>query len=303
MLFLQQGRSLTVHTPAKLNLFLEIVAKRPDGYHEIETVMVAVGIDDTLRFTDEPSGRISLRCVDVGSRTGASDAPADEIPAGPENLVVRAAQLLNEFTGQLRGARIELFKRIPAAAGLAGGSSDAAATLAGLNRFWNLRLSAAELRSLAARLGSDIGFFLTDSPLAICRGRGEIIEPVRLPLQLHFVIARPPSGLSTALVYRHCRPAEVRHSAEVLVERLRQGRLNEAAQSLQNGLQAPAEQLNADVLRLKTLFAAQPVLGHMMSGSGTAYFGVCATRRQAWAVARRLRAARVGRVFVAQSRP
>lgn len=303
MLFLQQGRSLTVHTPAKLNLLLEIAAKRPDGYHEIETVMVAVGIDDTLRFTDEPSGRISLRCVDVGSRTGASDAPADEIPTGPENLVIRAAQLLNDFTGRPRGARIELFKRIPAAAGLAGGSSDAAATLAGLNRFWNLRLSAAELRSLAARLGSDIGFFLTDSPLAVCRGRGELIEPVRLPLQLYFVIARPRSGLSTALVYRHCRPAEVRQPAEVLVEHLRQGRLKAAAQSLRNGLQAPAEQLNSDVLRLKTLFAAQPVLGHMMSGSGTAYFGVCATRRQALAVASRLRAARVGRVFVAQSRP
>jgi 4-diphosphocytidyl-2-C-methyl-D-erythritol kinase len=308
MLFAQHGRSLTVQTPAKLNLFLRIVARRPDGYHEIETVMVTVGLYDTLRFRDEPAGStdparpVSLRCFDAGSRWGRGPVPAGDVPTGPENLVVRAARLLNESTGGRHGAHVELFKRSPAAAGLAGGSSDAAATLVALDRLWDLRLSAGQLSELAARLGSDISFFLTRSPAALCRGRGEIVEPVRWSQPLHFVIVRPPSGLSTALVYQHCRPAGESPDAPRLVEALRRGRLHRAAQLLQNGLQTPAEELNEEVRHLRTLFAALPVLGHQMSGSGTAYFGLCATRQQALHVAGRLRAAHVGRVFVAQSR-
>ncbi len=303
MLFRQSGRSLVVHTPAKLNLFLEVLGKRPDGFHELETLMVSVGLYDTLSFTEEPNRTIQLRCFDAGytSRTDVTDDYT--IPGGRNNLVVQAAQLLREQTGVDRGIHIDLVKRIPVASGLAGGSSDAAATLAALNRLWDLKLTTVELQDLASRLGSDVGFFLAPMAAAVCRGRGERIEPIQLSRCLNFVIARPRTGLSTATVYRHCRPSENPLRADDLIDSLNNASLACAAGLLCNSLQTPAEELNHEVKQLKSYFSSQSVLGHMMSGSGTAYFGLCANRRQAESVAARLRAKRVGRVYVAQSRP
>ena len=167
-----------VLAPAKLNLFLEVLGRRPDGYHEIETVMVAISLCDTLTFRDDPSGAIRLRCSD----------PA--LPVGADNLVIKAADRLREATGCRRGAEIDLTKVIPAQAGLAGGSSDAAATLAALDRLWDLRLAPERLDALAAEVGSDVPFF-NHVPAAVCRGRGERVEPVSLMQTLQFC-----SGLS-----------------------------------------------------------------------------------------------------------
>jgi len=218
MRFRRVGPSLVVHTPAKLNLFLELLGKREDGYHELETLMVAVDLFDTLTFTEEDSNDIRLQCSGLGAGKqgsvpgsfapgGAAQASADAegegIPLGSDNLVVKAAQLLRGHAGVERGVRISLVKRIPSAAGLAGGSSDAAATLMALNRFWNLGLGVFELQRLASHLGSDVAFFVDGTSAAVCHGRGEIIEPLDVPLGLHFVIVRPRTGLSTALVYKH----------------------------------------------------------------------------------------------------
>ena len=264
--------------------------------------MLSVGLYDTLRFSENSSGAIELHCFDRRSPGAAHDRD-QKLPAGADNLVVRAAQLLREATGISRGVRIDLFKRIPLAAGLAGGSSDAAATLAGLNLLWKAGLSREALQGLAAQLGSDIPFFLSPTPAAICRGRGEVIEPVHLPLCLHFVIARPATGLSTALVFRHCQPGSARSSAAELAGELKRGRLQRAANLFHNTLQEPAESLNHDVTRLKNAFSRLPFAGHLMSGSGTGYFGLCADRRQALHLGARLKATRLGDVFVAQSRP
>ena len=307
MLFRRNGRSLVAHAPAKLNLFLEVLGERSDGYHELETLMVSVGIYDTLSFKPGRSDGIQLRCFNFARRamtdhTPETDASCYPIPAGSDNLVVQAANLLRQHAGVKRGVRINLLKRIPAAAGLAGGSSDAAATLLALNRIWSLKLPAVELQRLAAQLGSDVSFFVTGAPAAICRGRGEIVEPFSIPLALHFVIVRPATGLSTAAVYQHCRPSERPRSVRHLADSLRAGRLGRAARSLHNALQGPAEQLSTEVRRLRTRFSSLSVLGHQMSGSGTAYFGVCAHRRQALSLAARLRAERIGSVFVAQCR-
>jgi 4-diphosphocytidyl-2-C-methyl-D-erythritol kinase len=175
--------------------------------------------------------------------------------------------------------------------------------LRGLNRLWSLGLSTPELAGLAARLGSDVPFFLCSSSAAICRGRGELVEPLPLPGRFWFVIARPQTGLSTADVYRHCRPSSVAWTAGDLAARLSRGGLRAAAGFFHNGLQEPAESLNADVTRLKRAFARQPFAGHMMSGSGTSYFGLCRSRPQAVTLAARLKAARLGDVFVVSSRP
>ncbi len=307
------GPSLVVDAPAKLNLFLEILGKREDGYHELETLMVAVDLFDTLTFTEENSSEIRLRCSQAGVRaagrapsTGGrpeSESTENGLPAGADNLVYRAAQLLREHAGVGTGIRIDLLKRIPVAAGLAGGSSDAAATLMALNRFWKLGLGTAELERLASHLGSDVAFFVDGTSAAVCRGRGEIIEPLRVPLGLHFVVVRPWTGLSTALVYRHCQVPPHKQNVGELVCALGGGRLGRAGRLLHNALQQPAERLNPEVLQLRKRFSTLPVLGHQMSGSGTAYFGLCSGRNHANSLAGRLRAARVGSVWVVRNRP
>ncbi len=175
-------RSITVHAPAKLNLFLSIDHKRSDGFHDITSLMLSVGIYDTLVFTEEPSSEVELRVVEANSLLPQQTQVQTCIPCGEDNLVVRAIRLLQAKTGQHRGIRIQLTKRIPSEAGLGGGSSDAAATLFAANKLWQLGLSLNDLRDLAAELGSDIPFFLTESTSAICRGRGELIEPVPFPI-------------------------------------------------------------------------------------------------------------------------
>jgi 4-diphosphocytidyl-2-C-methyl-D-erythritol kinase len=299
----QEG--LRADCPAKLNLFLEILGKRPDGFHEVETVMVTVGLFDTLVFKEEQSEQVRLQCFDAAQRSPAdqSSEPEAPLPVDARNLVVRAANLLKDRTGIARGVSIELHKRIPAAAGLAGGSSDAAATLASLNRLWDLKLSRPDLQMIAAELGSDIPFFLAESPLALCRGRGELITPLEPAFRSWTVIVRPPIGLSTAEVFRHCKPATQPVSAEKLLEGLKDGNKEIVAQNLHNSLQEPAARLCPLLTRLAQSFESVTPAAHQMSGSGTAWFGLCRNRLQARQAAGKLNALGVGRVYIAQTCP
>lgn len=302
MLFRHQIAGLAVDAPAKLNLFLKVLGRRSDGYHDLETLMVSVGLYDTLRLMPAADESISLACVDAAGHKAPPQRSALP-PVDSSNLVMRAAVLLREYSGVRAGARLELYKRIPMAAGLGGGSSDAAATLAGLNRLWNLALSQEELQRLAARLGSDVAFFLSPATAAICRGRGEFVEPLVIRQRLYVVIVRPPTGLSTAEVYRHCRPSLETGGAGRLVDALRRGRLDLATRSLHNTLQEPAERLNPEITLLRTWFSRQPFAGHLMSGSGSSYFGLCRSQTEALRLAARLRHSRSGEVFVASNRP
>jgi 4-diphosphocytidyl-2-C-methyl-D-erythritol kinase len=290
-----------VTTPAKLNLFLEVRGKRPDGYHELETLMVTVSLFDTLRFTLAKPGEISL--TNRWSSSNGYKSRAASLPAGPDNLVMKAATLLRRETNVSQGVSIELTKRIPLEAGMAGGSSDAAATLIGLNRLWNSGLSLADLRELGARLGSDVPFFLAGTTAAVCRGRGEIVEPLLLKSSLHFVIVKPAAGLSTAQVFQNCQPAQPLQTSQELVRSLQTRQLALAGQQLLNQLGPPAERLCEDVSQLRQRFDRLPLYGHLMSGSGTSYFGLCRSRQQAQQLAARLRAQRVGQVFSVQSCP
>ena len=296
-------RSIIIQTPAKINLYLSIDQKRSDGFHDITSLMLSVGIYDTLVFMEEPSSEVKLHVVEANSLLPQQTKNQACIPSGEDNLVVRAIRLLQTKTNTHQGIRIQLTKRIPSEAGLGGGSSDAAATLFAANKLWQLGLSRNELQELAAELGSDVPFFLTESNSAICRGRGEIIEPVSVPHCLHFVVVRPRSGLSTADVYRQCRVGS--HSAdqvEQLVQNLSSGQFQSVSNLILNDLQAPAEKLNSEIGTLKEFFSKQSVLGHMMSGSGTAYFGICRNRAQARQIAARLRATIKGHIFVVQNR-
>jgi len=302
MLFRQHGRSLTVHTPAKLNLFLEVLGKRSDGFHELETLMMSVRLYDTLCFTEDVSGKICLDEMAADPHVGGNES-FDVLSLGKDNLIIRAAELLRSDAGIESGVRIRLYKRIPVSAGLAGGSSNAAATLAALNRIWGLNLPVRELQKPASQLGSDVGFFLENSSTAVCRGRGEVIEPLCVPIGMHFVIVRPQTGLSTAEVYRHCQPAEKPKNVNTLIDCLKRGSMIQAARCMHNALQPVAEHMNPEVTQLRKIFDSESIFGHMMSGSGSAYFGICATRRQARRIASRLQNSQMGTAFVAQSGP
>lgn len=279
--------------PAKLNLFLEVLGKRPDGYHELVTVMVAVSLFDTLRLADEPAGRIALRC----------DDPA--LPSGAENLVVRAAETLRRHAGVgERGATIELLKAIPARAGLGGGSSDAAATLRALDRLWNLQTPPDRLDALAGELGSDVPFFL-HPPAAVCRGRGERVEPTALPAALHFVLVCPAVGLATAEVFGRLVPPDRPRPVEPVREALAANDTAALGRALFNRLQPVAEALCPELARVRqALEDLGPLLdGHLMSGSGSAYFGLARDRPAALAAAQRLETLELGRIRVVSSNP
>ncbi|HVG95814.1 MAG TPA: 4-(cytidine 5'-diphospho)-2-C-methyl-D-erythritol kinase [Chloroflexota bacterium] len=180
------GPRVAVAAPAKVNLTLEVLRRRPDGYHDLCSVMQALSLADRLEAV--PAESLSLEC---------------SIPAlaGQDNLVWRAADLLRRETGAGAGARLWLEKRIPVAAGLGGGSSDAASALLALNALWRLGLSRADLCALGARIGSDVPFFLGSSACALAEGRGERLTPLPALPHRAVVLARLPVPVSTAAVF------------------------------------------------------------------------------------------------------
>jgi 4-diphosphocytidyl-2-C-methyl-D-erythritol kinase len=295
--------TVEVWTPAKLNLFLEILSKRSDGFHEIETLMAPIGIYDTLTFRETFDEQLDLTC-DWSWRPRESHGvwTRPVLPAAAENIVVRSLRLLRDRAGVRRGASLRLVKRIPMAAGLAGGSSDAAAALVAANVAWQLNWPRERLAEVAAEIGSDVPFFLGAGLTmkigqAVCRGRGERIEPLPTRGGLHFVVARPPAGLATAEVYQACRPAEQPRSVASLVDALRRGRVDRIGRLLHNRLQQAAAGLSPWVARLEQEFSSLDVCGARMSGSGTSWFGLCRDARHARRVASRLRARNVAEVF------
>lgn len=266
---------VTVWAPAKVNLFLEVLGKRPDGYHEIATLMVAVNLFDTLEFKEEFPDRVQLSC----------DHP--DLSTGPTNLICRAAELLRQRHAPGRGAAITLRKRIPMAAGLAGGSSDAAAALFGLDRLWGLNLGPARLAELGAELGSDIPFFFS-APAAFCTGRGEKVERVRPKKALDLVLACPRQGLSTADVYRNVAVPTSPVAGDAIRSAVEAGDAEAVGRLLHNRLQEPAERLCPEVNDLRGRLAVLMPAGQLMSGSGTSVFAVCRDSGEALRIARGL---------------
>jgi 4-diphosphocytidyl-2-C-methyl-D-erythritol kinase len=218
--------------------------------------------------------------------------------------VWRAAELLRRHTGRTDGCRIRLTKRIPLAAGLAGGSSDAAATLVGLNRLWRLGLGTPELMTLAAELGSDVAFFL-GGDAAWCTGRGEIVTPLRPTTPLWLVLVCPPMGLSTARVFQALKTPGQPVDGSGLRQALLEGDSNAVGRGLFNRLQPVAEELCPALAELRHRLAALGGAGQLMSGSGTTWFVLCRDADEAHRVARGLdqltREKMVSRVHVVRS--
>ena len=288
-----------VHARAKINLALEIVGRRADGYHQLETLLTAVRWYDTLHM--EPADRFSLtieRCEPT--------AWSRQAPLGPEdqNLVVRAARRLSEASGHRLTGKLTLIKRIPSQAGLGGGSSDAAAALALANQAWGLGYSHHQRASLGAEIGVDVPFFLAPGG-AIGTDRGDQLERVALPHGMPLVIVQPPTGLSTPQVFAQLglAPGECverptgycRQLASALTQRLP---ANLWRGMVRNGLQAAAEELTGWIAQISKSLAGLPVLAHQMTGSGSGYFVLCRTWREATRVAAFLRG-RIGHIAFA----
>jgi 4-diphosphocytidyl-2-C-methyl-D-erythritol kinase len=240
-----------------------------------------------LAVTELDSEAIILECDDP------------TLPTGSENLVVKAAERLKAAASDPRGAKIALKKAIPAQAGLAGGSSDAAAALVALDQIWDLGMPAAALDAVAGKIGSDVAFFL-HGPAAICRGRGEQVEALALGRPMHFVLVVPEVGLSTADVYRNLKPPERPRPIGPVIEALAGGEPDALGRSLFNRLEPVALTLRPELARVRDALANlnPPLAGFLMSGSGSAYYGLCRDSSAAHRAAEVLRPLGLGWVRV-----
>jgi 4-diphosphocytidyl-2-C-methyl-D-erythritol kinase len=300
MRVVRSAEGIVVQAPAKINLFFEVLGSRADGYHEIETLMCPIGLFDTIIFQETPPGPIRFRCQCAFQKDRNEGPGGGRIPQGPDNLAVRAVELLRRHAGVHAGGELYLKKRIPAQAGLGGGSSDAAAALTAANRAWHLNWPLDRLVPLAAELGSDVPFFLYGGS-ALCRGRGERIEPLFGIGPLNFIVICPPEGLATVEVYRGCDTPQSPRPVQPLKEALVRQDIRAASREMFNRLQPAAARLTPWVDRLHAEFAKADCLGFGMSGSGTAHFAVCRHAGHARRLARRFQALQVGRVFAVRS--
>lgn len=260
---------MQLRAPAKVNLWFRILHRREDGFHEIETLMAPVSLYDDINVTRLPVERgIQFTCDDPS------------LPVGDDNLIVKAARFFLAATGLETGLRIEMQKRIPHGAGLGGGSSDAASTLVGLNALLGARLSLVELVELGSKIGSDVSFFISRSA-AVCRGRGEKVQPAPLKRQLPLVLLKPQFGIPTAWAYSRWKDSrELPH--------VRYGRQDFAGTMVFNDLERPVFEKHLFLAQLKTWLLMQPEAGAaVMSGSGSTVFAVLRDGANADALAER----------------
>jgi len=243
-----------VPAPAKLNLFLHVRGRRPDGYHLLQSAFMLIDWCDTLHFERRPAGKLSRE--DLGPAL-----PADD-------LCLRAARALQQATGSEFGAHIAIAKRVPAEAGLGGGSSDAASCLLALNRLWGANLQLSALARIGVALGADVPFFLRGRN-AWVEGVGEQIRPLELPAG-RFVVVKPPAGLATPAVFAH--PDLKRNSDAAIIS----GFAANPWGFGRNDLQPVAQQLCPEVGQALQWLGSQGLLGRM-TGSGSAVFAPLAS--------------------------
>lgn len=255
--------------PAKINLTLDTLYKREDGYHEVEMIMTTIDLNDRLTFECRDDGEIII------------DVEHNFVPSDHRNLAYKAAKLMQDRYNIEKGVKISLEKSIPISAGLAGGSSDAAATFRGLNELWGINESLETLSELASEIGSDISFCIYGKT-ALCQGRGEKITHLPKPPSAWVVIAKPDIGVSTPEVYG---ALDLENKEEVQTQAcLKAIENNDYAtmcQSLGNSLEKVTMQLYPEVEKLKNTMSNTGVDAALMSGSGPTIYGFVQKERQA----------------------
>ena len=263
---------MQVRAPAKINLSLKILGRRADGFHEIETLIVPVSLCDEIKIDKHPTNKgIEFACNDAS------------VPKGDDNLVVRAAKTFFERTKLKGGVSIRLKKMIPHGAGLGGGSSDAASILLALNELFETKLPREALAKMGGAIGSDVPFFVFQSS-AICKGRGELVTPVKLHEELSILLLKPEFGVSAAWAYQRWQDSQevpgVRYKPQEF-----------AGQTFLNDLERSVFDKFVFLAQMKTWLLEQPEVGAaLMSGSGSTVFAVLREAADANRVAERAKA-------------
>jgi 4-diphosphocytidyl-2-C-methyl-D-erythritol kinase len=280
----QRGKpvaQITLASPAKINVYLRIVGKRPDGFHEIESIMLPLEFGDRIT--------LQLRKTSI-----AMDCDNPDLPTNDSNLALRAANLFAATCPMDRGVKIHLHKRIPLASGLGGGSSNAATVLRGLNQLWQANASTEQLDTMAASLGSDVNLFLRNQP-AICRGRGEQVTPLPCRLNATVLLINPGFGIATKWAYESWAKTSALLTqpppdVTLLTRALADNDLAGVARGLYNSLEAPSVRKFPVLHLLKEAMRANGASGTLMSGSGATVFGLFAKSTDAETAAQQIRA-------------
>ncbi len=264
--------AMQVFAPAKINLSLKILRRRSEGFHEIETLIASISLHDEIKIDKiDIEKEIKFRCDDPS------------VSSGEDNLVVRAANRFFAATKLTPAVSIELKKKIPHGAGLGGGSSDAAATLLALNRLFETNLTREELAKLGSNIGSDVPFFIFESA-AICRGRGELVTPMKLPEQLSILLLKPDFVVATAWAYSRWHDSREIPGVTYAAQKF-------AGETFVNDLERPVLEKFVFLAQLKMWLLRQPEVGAaLMSGSGSTIFAVMRDSGRANELAKRVKA-------------
>ena len=266
---------------AKINLALDVCRRLENGYHEIKTVMQSVNIYDELEFKRRRDPDIILS---VDSRYELGDLG--------NNLIFRAAKFMKEYYGIRQGIEIHLKKTIPVAAGMAGGSTDAAATMLAMNEMFALKLDKEELMRQGLRLGADIPFCILGGT-ALAEGVGEKLTPLPAPPRASLLVVKPPIMVSTKRVYETLRVNQIAKHPDIdgMMAALEQGDIERVANYLENVMEAVTVKENSIIAEIKTMMTQQGAYNALMSGSGPSGFGIFAKEEEAQAAAKHIRSA------------
>ena len=261
----------------KINLGLDVIRKRPDGYHDLDMIMQMVDVYDDVIIEKKAGEEIVVK------------ADAAVLSNGKDNLAYMAAKMLFDEFGIKSGVEITIHKRIPIAGGMAGGSSDCATTLIGINEMFNLGLSKQQLMERGVKLGADVPYCVLGGT-AIARGIGEVLTPLPTPPQCHVIIAKPPISVSTAYVYGHIRPYEItkRPDIEQMTLAIKEQDLNKLSDLLYNVMEEVTVSEYPVIEKLKSIMLENGALNSIMSGSGPTVFGLFDDREKAQAAMRAL---------------
>ncbi len=261
----------------KINLGLDVIRKRPDGYHDLDMIMQMVDVYDDVIIEKKAGEEIVVK------------ADAAVLSNGKDNLAYMAAKMLFDEFGIKSGVEITIHKRIPIAGGMAGGSSDCATTLIGINEMFNLGLSKQQLMERGVKLGADVPYCVLGGT-AIARGIGEVLTPLPTPPQCHVIIAKPPISVSTAYVYGHIRPDEItkRPDIEQMTLAIKEQDLNKLSDLLYNVMEEVTVSEYPVIEKLKSIMLENGALNSIMSGSGPTVFGLFDDREKAQAAMKAL---------------
>lgn len=285
-------QKLILQAPAKINLYLKVLSKRPDGFHNIETVFEKIDLCDEIALRRRKKQGIRISCRPQVVRQNS------------KNLAFQAAQALLAEVGSRQGVQISITKRIPEASGLGGGSSDAASVLLGLNRLLGLGASRRQLLKLAERLGADVPFFFSAGFRALGRGKGEVLTPIKAKRKNWYILVVPKAlKVSTRRMYQDPRIVLTKHhvGVKIVLRALENGDLSALDKDSYNSFEWILQKKYKQISRIKKALKSSGACAALISGSGPCVFGIAQTRKEAMEIKDNLSGRKSWKVIVASS--